>query len=548
VSGLGEGKTSQKELLLDAEDALIRRDWKQLDLRAALLRGAFPGNRMGWARGALAAQEQRNYDAAEGLLNEGLIHFPNDREMLEAAALLAQVQRDYGRALARWRLAMAAHPGGVGAHVGLAACYREAGSVPDARAVLDAARAGFGDSPALLAEYARVEEAAGNRDGAILSWHKVVALQPDLWQPALSLVEQLLYANRTDEAAALLVGLRARFADVLQVEVMFARMLNRKRDWRAAVEVWERLSARAPHDPRIAGEFVEALWAVHDEVRLVPAMARLAELVPYSEVLAIIHARYDMQHNRAGAAVERLRLAVERSPNSKNLRAALNDAQHAALAGSDALAASTQAPVEGEDPLFAGFESLGAGGEFGLLQRKFGAESLALLRWGSITVGGLTRMLEAKFAGVGDKATTLIREEAGTFVLVDTQYDMGMQTFIKAGNEDPANLLPRLCGRQKFLARKLGEDLATGERIFVYKVTEPLRRPALERLWQAVKAYGPAALLVVRLADAELAPGAFTVLEPGLMLGAVSRFSDEDIAVEEWRAICLAARDAVKGN
>ena len=155
--------------------------------------------------------------------------------------------------------------------------------------------------------------------------------------------------------------------------------------------------------------------------------------------------------------------------------------------------------------LFEEFESLGSGCEFGLLQRKFGIEPLGLLRWGNITPEGLISALEKRFEGIGNLETTVIKPIGENYSLMDRRYEMGMQTFISIATESAETLLPKLCKRQRYLARMLMEDMQEGRRILVYKMESPMSRDQIDRLWRALNQYGKNALLLVKLADADIA-------------------------------------------
>jgi hypothetical protein len=121
---------------------------------------------------------------------------------------------------------------------------------------------------------------------------------------------------------------------------------------------------------------------------------------------------------------------------------------------------------------------------------------------------------------------------------------MAMQTFIATTTEPPDTLLPKLCKRQRYLARQMADCLTEGDRILVYKAADPISDDEIRRLRRAISGYGPAPLLLVRLADTEHPASTFDIVQDDLMLGYIDRFSNTDISVHAWTNICAAAIQA----
>ena len=187
-----------------------------------------------------------------------------------------------------------------------------------------------------------------------------------------------------------------------------------------------------------------------------------------------------------------------------------------------------------------------------IFQREFEAEPLGLLRWADLSHEALAEALETQFDGVGLPEHTLLfvpptdgRREYWTR---DSRYWMAMRTFVPADEIAEDKMFERVCRRLQFLRRKLIEDLAAGNKIFVYKVlARNLTDSEIGRIRQAVRRYGENTLLYVGYADADHSPGTVEQPEPGLMLGYVERFAfspdDRSLgpATEEWLAVCRAA-------
>jgi tetratricopeptide (TPR) repeat protein len=180
------------------------------------------------------------------------------------------------------------------------------------------------------------------------------------------------------------------------------------------------------------------------------------------------------------------------------------------------------------------FESLGGrmeGCEFGLVQRAFGAEPLGLLRWADMAPDCLVDALEHDFEGVGDPETTILSSphaDGADWTSQHTRYGMNMHTFQYDIESYSFRELffKSLCRWLRYRTKKILEDLRSGNKIFVYKVSyENLDGPRLDRLHDALRKHGPGVLLYVRQPDAQHPAGTVEWAKPGLMIGYIRRFS-----------------------
>ena len=215
---------------------------------------------------------------------------------------------------------------------------------------------------------------------------------------------------------------------------------------------------------------------------------------------------------------------------------------------------------DGARTLMLGFESIGADCEFGLVQRRFGAEPLGLLRFNDVRLPNLMAALGAGLAGMGEpERTEMVVSDSGEFYVTDARWGLGMHTFMFASRHEAAALLPKMRRRVAWLRDKLLADLRDGEKTFVFK-SDAIDLDGLRALHAALCTFGPVKLLHVRRTSVPLddrpvdvAPGQVAQLEPGLWVGFLSRMGNAgfawDIAFDEWTAICsgLAAAGALPG-
>ncbi|HUN43731.1 MAG TPA: hypothetical protein VMU81_25840 [Acetobacteraceae bacterium] len=198
------------------------------------------------------------------------------------------------------------------------------------------------------------------------------------------------------------------------------------------------------------------------------------------------------------------------------------------------------------------FESLGDNCEFGLVQRRCGAEPLSLLRFSNIGLRDLVRALEMKFDGLGElDALHYWTDDSPRreYVLRDSRYSLTFHTFLYHGDVDESRLLAQQAARLKLLRRKLLEDLANGEKIFVIKRNDTPQDEEILALYACLNLYGSNTLLWVVPADAQHQPGTVERVLPGLLKGYIDRLAPNenahDLSFDLWLRLCLQARRIV---
>jgi hypothetical protein len=193
------------------------------------------------------------------------------------------------------------------------------------------------------------------------------------------------------------------------------------------------------------------------------------------------------------------------------------------------------------------FESLGDNCEFGLVQRRLGAEPLGLCRFSFIEQRSLLAGLRSGFARLADPGTVDVTVEGPDqeFIVRETVYGMTYHTFETADRTDMETVRARQVPRLKFLRRKLMEDVAAGTRIFVLKRNEPLPPEEVLTIYTALNEHGRNWLLWMVNADATHAAGTVEQLLPGLLRGFIDRFAPaenaHDLSLDVWRSVVEGA-------
>ena len=194
------------------------------------------------------------------------------------------------------------------------------------------------------------------------------------------------------------------------------------------------------------------------------------------------------------------------------------------------------------------FESLGDNCEFGLVQRRCGAEPLGLLRFANMELQQLLHSLRSGFADIGEARNMdcwLSEGPRREYVIRDRQHGLVFHTFLYEDDVAETEMIGKQAARLKFLQRKLLEDLKNGEKVFVCKRNTPLTEQEILPLHTALNRFGRNTLLFVVPADEAHPPGAVDRVLPGLFRGYIDRFAPDDnaydLSLEVWLSICVNA-------
>lgn len=185
------------------------------------------------------------------------------------------------------------------------------------------------------------------------------------------------------------------------------------------------------------------------------------------------------------------------------------------------------------------FESLGENCEFGIVQRRCGAEPLGPFRFAIASADNLARALEAEMADLLDERLMEVKLSDGRYVVHNPKYDI---TFGHSGLHDgdlgADRALHLIVRRLQLLARKLKAILAGGEKILVFRSRIDDDALAL-RLGAALRRFGPTMLLWVAPARSPDAVGCVELLAEGVLKGQIDPDSDWDnLALDSWLMLC----------
>jgi hypothetical protein len=196
------------------------------------------------------------------------------------------------------------------------------------------------------------------------------------------------------------------------------------------------------------------------------------------------------------------------------------------------------------------FQSLGDNCEFGIAQRRCGAEPLGLLRFSYVDRQKLLEGLSNGFAGLGE-ADDIEFQMFGPdgppkeYMVYERRYTLVYHTWVYENQVTPDEMRAQEQMKLSFLKRKFFEDAEEGNKLWVYKTNEPT---AIELIWPlaaALRERGDNTLLWVVPHDPAHPPGSVTWLGEGLLRGHIDRFAPyeeaTDVSVSGWVSVCRNA-------
>ena len=195
------------------------------------------------------------------------------------------------------------------------------------------------------------------------------------------------------------------------------------------------------------------------------------------------------------------------------------------------------------------FESIGDNCEFGLVQRRCDTEPLGLLRFSGSFSHDVIQGIEQGFEGIGEPADITPKlEGAGAkreYMIYERKYGLVYHTFVHEGERAPELLRQQEATRLKFLRRKFVEELAAGEKIFVFKSAAQVPEAEILPLFMALNRDGPNTLLWAVPEEPGHPSGSVEILMNGLLKGYLDRFAPvdnaHDFSFEAWIRLCVHA-------
>lgn len=479
--------------------ALTRQDWAAAEAGLQALRSGWPGRPEGYVEGATFLRGRGRLDEAEALLEDAVARF-GDTAMLRAAlAQIAEARQDWAEAARRWAAAAEAAPAAPNTQLAVLHMLLKLGRMAEVDRRLADLADRFPDSHEIHAFQAMRAEARNAPLEALAFWRQAAALAPARVVYDAHIADALRRLERYAEAETLLTEVIARHPGHIRLLTSHAQLAQARSDWTEARRRWQHVLAL---DPGNNGAGLQ---------------------------LGIVN--YQLNGLDADALSDPARPIPTAIPVARPPDDGTDEARHTA-----------------RREMFLQMESLGDNCEFGLVQRRFGAEPLGLFRWTVTSIRSLIDALDKDLEGVGLPANTELSLRAGDeYYTSDTRFGMRMHTFIHLRQAEPDALLGKLCRRLQYLRQKFLDDLAAGnQKLFVYKSLFGYQPGDIETLHRSLQRRGPNALLCVKRADDSHPDGTVEPVGDGLFIGYIKRFNDEggswtQVEFDSWARISTRA-------
>jgi tetratricopeptide (TPR) repeat protein len=468
-----------------------RGDFPEALSRWVNLRERFPTQVVGYTGGSVTLVTVGNIAAATAVLEDASRLFPHDPHVAMALARIPQHVHDWEEAIRRWASVHERFPAVAAVKLGYADSLSKADKWDEAEQVFEAAVAQHGGTLEVIRSYAECATRRRDWTTAEARWRHVMDRFPEHAIGWVGLGDLLRNAGRFDEAETQLTAALHRFPGNIEPKRHLAALATSRRDWPVALRLWEELKRKYPRNPGVLRGIAQALWQARQDLGVTASEAG------------------------GGSASFEIPASLVQPDET-------GDDEAAAL-----------------EKLLMKFESIGDTCEFGIVQRRFGAEPISLLRWASTPPDKLVVALDNRFAGVGEPEHTIIAASNGEYTTRDRRYHMFSHTFTPETAEPLEKFAAQTLRRLQFLRGKLIDDLSAGEKVFVYKSNHGLSDDEARALYAAIRRYGrQTALLCVRLEDGSHPRGTLEEVEERLFIGYIDRFSTVDINVGVWVELC----------
>jgi len=529
-----------------ALNAQVGSDWENALDRWDQVRRKFPAIPTGWASTAAMLQVLDRTEEAEVLLAEARGLFPESIDVAAQHVAVATLRQDWPEAWLRWESLQHLHSG----HI-----YVTGDGLIMRNTIFNALK---GLNPTTIQTQALESDAKHDWTRSIGLWGILYNTGSTDSMVMLGYGRALRQAGRHDEADDILLGASRAYPEHAEIRANYAEVSVSRKDWKEAEKRWADVLRDHPGVPALwlmaalacmeAGSFERAEKLLGDAVKEEPERVDLW----------VYYAKLAERQGNWQTAVKRWDAALKLEPEEQNIRNSRGEAIWEESAkrlerGEKSQTSATQEnSVSGEDDisllkqLAMRFEGLGDNCEFGIVQRRFGAEPIGLFRFAAIGVKALVTLAEESFSSLGDpKYLKLSLTKGDEYLVTDTRGLYHMHSFVRKGTVDEAKFLRQQITRLGYLKKKLIEDLSDAEKVFVYKASEErLSDNSLQLLRKALSRYGNIVLLGIRKVEPGHERGSLQVLDSHTLVGYAETLYDGDespIDLVAWRSILQQA-------
>jgi tetratricopeptide (TPR) repeat protein len=246
-----------------------------------------------------------------------------DIDALISEAKRLAAQRDWPAAATAWGAVIDAAPSDAPAYANAGEAWRNAGNLPESRAIIAQGLDHFPTHAELLTQAGHTAHRQRDWDSALSHWERLLTVATDRPHAYYLLGNTLLAANRLDHAETRLLECTELFPTYREARILLAWQANRARNWPTALERWAALHTALPANDQICTGYAEALLA-SNQLDLARAMIEAARaLRPKDPANQLLEAKIAQAQGRHAEALLLLEAASAAFPQDGALKAAL---------------------------------------------------------------------------------------------------------------------------------------------------------------------------------------------------------------------------------
>lgn len=249
-----------------------RRDVAEAGTRWEKVRQLFPDHPTGFTGGSVTLREAGQLDAAQALLTQAEVRFPNELSLLVEQAWMALAQRDLPVAIQRWAQVRLREPDLWLGYTGGSAALRDAQRFEEAETLLGEAVVRFPDAPQASVDYAHLAAVRRDWPESLLRWQTVAAQFPNRIEGYTGQALALRELGRLPEAEAVLRRASDRCPARREILIDLAWSVTHQHRHDDAIELWEQVRMRFPE---YVGGFNGGAVALGNAGRVAEATAML---------------------------------------------------------------------------------------------------------------------------------------------------------------------------------------------------------------------------------------------------------------------------------
>ena len=372
----------------------------------------------------------------------------------------------------------------------------------------------------------------------------------------LKKMQELLQSRRFDEGLALARKYDGLFPKDIELPLLHGRIAYAMDDFVTAEALFARTLAIDPQHNSAATYHAACLSRLGRRQEAIAALKSAYEADPHSTLTLDFYAPLVLVEHGLGPAIALVKAAYEQRGPYNKPESSIEVLRQKALSLFDIdvirqadpdnflrLDAVAKPGVYSLRSIYERFEPLGCNCEVGSVQRRHGAEPLALLRWTGVTADSLLRLLRCNLEGYERPEIYSLRGKPETeYLLHDSLFDTTTHTGANLSDMPPEAFLVRVTRRQLFLKRKFLADAAEGQKTFVYKADRLLSDAEIDAIETELRRLGVRKCLFAMLSPDRAKAGTIDIVSPTRVLGYLSTVQP-DIRFDEWDRIAVAVHD-----